>query len=590
MINKIKLGGLDTSSFKVGGDDVDAIYLGNTLVYSGGSAPVTYKLVAQYSDTTEYKVECNSSTKLTSGETKGHSTSYTAMTSAEVGDCVTSIDTYAFYNCSVLANVTIPNSVTDVGIGAFQNCSGLTNVTIPSGVTLINGSTFRGCNSLTSITIPDNVTSIGNSAFYDCTKLKSLTIGSGVTTIDTSAFYRCSGLTSLNTNKVQTIGTTAFAYCSGLKSISLGSTLRTISGSAFANCTGLTSVTIPSSVTTAGTYVFANCSNLSAITFSSTSAPSWLSANFIGSGLSKLQRINIPSCSSYNSYYAKLSGNSAYSTILYASNNACEPLWFKATASGTFKYSGSTIQYSLNGGQSWTTLASNTNTPTVSAGQVIMWKNKGTKTAVARFSSTANFTAGGNIMSLMSDSFATLKSISSASAFTQTFYGCTRLTSIKDLKMPAISLSPYCYANMFQGCTSLAEVPTDLLPATSLQQYCYYGMFQNCTSLTTVPNLPATTLQPYCYQAMFMACTKITTSPTLSAAKLTNYCYNIMFQGCTSLNTVRCYATNISATNCTTNWLNSVASSGTFYKKSSMTSWPRTTSGVPAAWTVQNGA
>ena len=564
MVNKIKLGGLDTSSFKVGGDDVDAIFLGSVLVYSGGTAPVTYKLVAQYSDTTEYKVECDSSHTLTQSTVRGHSTSYTAMTSAEVGNCVDYLSTNAFDACTSLSSVTIPNSVRTIESYSLRNCISLSSLTIPDSVITIGGSAFRGCSGLTSVTIPDSVTSLGNSAFYDCTKLKSVTIGSGVTTIDSSAFYRCSGLTSLNTNKVQTIGSSAFAYCNGFKNLSIGGSVQAISGSAFANCSGLTAATIGGTVTTAGTNVFSNCSNLTAITFSHIPAPAWLSPNFLGSGLSNLKRINIPSCSSYNSYYVKLSGNSAYSTILYAANNACEPLWFKATASGTFKYSGSTIQYSLNGGQSWTTLASNTNTPTVAAGKVIMWRNKGTKTAVARFSSTANFTAGGNIMSLMSDNFYNLKSIQYASAFTQTFYGCTRLTSIKDLKLPATSLSQYCYSGMFVGCTNLTEVPTDLLPATTLANNCYQGMFQACSSLTT--------------------------APTLSAATLAQYCYYGMFQSCTRLNTVRCYATNISATNCTTGWLNGVASSGTFYKKSTMNSWPRTTDGIPAAWTVLNGA
>lgn len=565
MVNKIKLGGLDTSSFKVGGDDVDAIYLGNTLVYSGGTAPVTYKLVAQYSDTTEYKVECNSSTSLTTGETRGHSTSLTAMTDAEIGDCVTTLGLGAFSGCTNLSSVTMSSGITSINNFAFYQCSGLTSVTIPSGVTSINQYAFSFCSSLTSVTIPNSVTSLGNSVFSNCYKLKSLTIGSGVTSISDNAFYSCSGLTSVTIpSSVTSIGSGAFNYCKGLKSLSLASGLKTISGSAFANCSALTAVTIPSSVTTAGTNVFSNCSSLSAITFNSTSAPAWLSPSVIASStLPKLERINIPSCSSYNSYYAKLSGNSAYSTILYASGNACEPLWFKATASGTFKYSGSTIQYSLNGGQSWTTLASNTNTPTVAAGQVIMWKNKGTKNAVARFSSTANFTAGGNIMSLMSDNFYNLKSISSVSAFTQTFYGCTRLTSIKDLKLPATSLSQYCYSGMFAGCTNLGEVPTDLLPATSLQQYCYQGMFQGCP---------------------------ITTAPTLSAALLQAYCYAQMFANCTRLNTVRCYATSITATNCTTSWLSGVASSGTFYKKSSMSSWTTGVSGIPVGWIVQIGA
>ena len=58
---------------------------------------------------------------------------------------VTSIGDYAFYDCSGLTSVTIPNSVTSIGNWAFDGCSGLTSVTIPNSVTSIGGYTFSGC-------------------------------------------------------------------------------------------------------------------------------------------------------------------------------------------------------------------------------------------------------------------------------------------------------------------------------------------------------------------------------------------------------------------------------------------------------------
>ena len=61
-----------------------------------------------------------------------------------------------------------------------------------------------------------------------------------------------------------------------------------------------------------------------------------------------------------------------------------------------------------------------------------------------------------------------------------------------------------------------------------------------------------------------------------------------MFASCTSLTAITCLATDISATNCTTNWVNGVAASGTFTKAASMESWTRGNNGIPSNWTVQD--
>ena len=82
-------------------------------------------------------------------------------------------------------------SVTSIGNNAFWGCSGLTSVTIPNSVTSIGDKAFYYCRGLTSVTIPNSVTSIGKSAFSFCTVLTSITIPNSVTSIDESAFDFC---------------------------------------------------------------------------------------------------------------------------------------------------------------------------------------------------------------------------------------------------------------------------------------------------------------------------------------------------------------------------------------------------------------
>ena len=105
--------------------------------------------------------------------------------------------TYAFYNCSGLTSIEIPNSVTKIGRCAFYNCSGLTSIEIPDSVTSIDSEAFYGCSGLTSIEIPNSVTSLGSGVFWDCSSLTSIEIPDSVTSIGFDLFTGCSELTSI---------------------------------------------------------------------------------------------------------------------------------------------------------------------------------------------------------------------------------------------------------------------------------------------------------------------------------------------------------------------------------------------------------
>ena len=268
-------------------------------------------------------------------------------------------------------------------------------------------------------------------------------------------------------------------------------------------------------------------------------------------------------------------------------------LTFEAIESGTFKFSGATsahtLSYSLDDGTTWTSLAHNTNTPTINAGNKIMWKGNLTPQGykgIGRFVATGKFDAYGNIMSLLyGDNFVGQISLEGKTfAFRDIFRSNSKIVSAQNLILPATTLASYCYQSMFNGCTSLTTAPA--LPATMLAGGCYYRMFRGCTSLTTAPELPATTLAIYCYQYMFEGCKSLTTAPTLPATTLIEYCYYNMFSRCTNINYIKMLATDISAYLAFYNWVSCVSSTGTFVKAAGVTI-PTGKSGIPVGWTVQ---
>ncbi len=173
-----------------------------------------------------------------------------------------------------------------------------------------------------------------------------------------------------------------------------------------------------------------------------------------------------------------------------------------------------TLQYSVNKGKTWTTIASGASTTNATEhwfrGQATGTKNLFTTyntTNAWKFSGSSDLAVYGNLNFLL----------------------CNALGD----KIAPTSLGDYCYNNMFNGCTSLTTAPE--LPATTLATQCYKDMFKDCTLLTTPPKLPATTLASQCYYMMFRNCTSLTMAPELPATTLAWYCYYRMFNGCTSL-------------------------------------------------------
>jgi len=267
------------------------------------------------------------------------------------------------------------------------------------------------------------------------------------------------------------------------------------------------------------------------------------------------------------------------------------PLTIEAKEAATVSFknpNGYTFGYSVNNGPiEWT---SNVSVKLLAGGKMELYGNikaygKSSESMCTKISFDGDCYVYGNVMSLIkAEGFETLTKLESAHTFANLFRGNTHLLShpLKSLVLPAMELPIYCYYSMFRGCSSMTRPPK--LPAIKLDTWCYAYMFFGCSSLTDAPELPATTLANNCYAGMFSGCETIVAAPLLLAEKLEEGSYKYMFSGCTNLESVTCLAVDISATECTLNWLENVKSRGTFTQAKG-TLWELyDPSGIPMGW------
>ncbi len=208
-----------------------------------------------------------------------------SLTQVTIPDGVETLDFNAFRGCTGLTRVTLPASVSSLGMCAFYDCSSLAVVTLSAGLESIGEYAFDYCTSLTELTIPDGVTSVGEGAFWDCSALRTMSVpGSwygtaltasvpstctityrdlrtGTETIDGVTWtYAIVGGKGTLTGASPAVGELAIPATLG------GAPVSIIAGSVFSGATALTAVAIPDSVVSIGEEAFDGCTALAEVT------------------------------------------------------------------------------------------------------------------------------------------------------------------------------------------------------------------------------------------------------------------------------------------------------------------------------------
>ena len=222
---------------------------------------------------------------------------------------------WSFEGCSKLPSIMFPNSVVTLYTGALKNCTSLTSVTLPQNIESLGDSLFEGCKSLASVQIPNTVMRITSRLFYDCNSLTNINIPSSVTEIGSLAFHGCSSLANLTIpNSVIYIGDGVFGQCSSLKNMVIPNGITDIKSTTFEDCDNLVSVSIPNSITSIGWNAFYGCSSLKNIAI-----PNGVTS--IGSrafyGCSGLASVTIPNVTTIE--YETFRGCSGLTTVVIPS-------------------------------------------------------------------------------------------------------------------------------------------------------------------------------------------------------------------------------------------------------------------------------
>lgn len=398
----------------------------------------------------------------------------TSLKAIDLPEGLTTINTAAF-NASGIEEIVMPSTLSVIGDGAFYYALALRSVTFNEGLENICREAFYGCSSLKEIIIPDSVTSISrysvtsagstSSNYYTfayCTSLERVVLGSNVTKIGKYAFYGCSSLKEIEWGGVTALYGYAFAAC-GFEELTLPEQITSFNTYAFADNVNLKKVYYYSSVSQ--NYLFANCTSLETVAIKTDQAFTFSSTTFSG-------------CTSLAAFY--VDENNASFTVI--DNFLVRTDTMEATAIPGILLTQEVVTIPEGITTFPAVFQNDTALKTVYLPSTI---TSLPSSAFSNCSSLENVIFADNcaLTSLPTYTFRNCSALTKISLpdnletlGNYVFYGCTALTEV-EFPNSILSIGNY----VFSGCTALAEIefPDSLL---SIGNY----VFQNCSSLKKV--------------------------------------------------------------------------------------------------------
>lgn len=484
-----------------------------------------------------------SETTIPSGVTRINENCFYAqhLTGNPITSSITYIDDYAFNSstlsgfvdvsrCNMTGSTFAATKISELKMGRgssipgsfARNCHELTAVTAPSAATEIGTAAFSGCENLAVIELPKTIRKIGREAFRGCSSLSGVSLYEGLSAISYGAFTE-SGIKSLRFPSTFTgTGDNLAGTFSSMRKLERvefedGCALTAFKNSFFSLCDKMTYCEIPENVTGIFDTAFSTCRMLDKIKAKRVTPPT-RSGSSIFKSLPVSGTLYVPVGSNYTSWIGtESSGNSKLPSGWVIEEYDNNRLTITSNEPGVSvalcRFSASNdieIEYSKNGSR-WSAYTIGDVITLANTGDYVKFRGDNEHFSDAdgsyRFEITGSVTLSGNIMSLV-DKTMLSKTISDPYMFKSLFNGCTGITSISGLTLPATTLSDNCYYGMFNGC-AFADASALKLPALTLTEGCYRGMFQKNANLTASPDISATTLTTDSLRAMFSQCTSL---------------------------------------------------------------------------------